>query len=164
MWTQERSCKNMYRTVWFKEVYDLKKRKSSRYACDLLRRCRGDGTFFISQEIASCERKSLRQDAHPLFHSDRGFQYTSQAFYSRLKKHHMKQSMSRVAHCIDNGPMEGFLGILKQEMYYCQHFNDRTTLIAAITDYINYYNNQRLQRKLNVMTPMEYHNQYIKVA
>ena len=76
----------------------------------------------------------------------------------------MKQSMSRVAHCIDNGPMEGFWGILKREMYYCQHFNDRTTLIAAITDYIHYYNNQRLQRKLNVMTPMEYHNQYIKVA
>ena len=45
----------------------------------------------------------------------------------------MKQSMSRVAHCIDNGPMEGFLGILKQEMYYCQHFNDRTTLIAKNT-------------------------------
>ena len=76
----------------------------------------------------------------------------------------MKQSMSRVAHCIDNGPMEGFWGILKREMYYCQHFNDRTTLISAITDYIHYYNNQRLQRKLNVMTPMEYHDQYIKAA
>lgn len=76
----------------------------------------------------------------------------------------MKQSMSRVAHCIDNGPIEGFWGILKREMYYRQHFNDRSTLITAITDYINYYNNQRLQRKLNVMTPMEYHNQYIKAA
>lgn len=50
-------------------------------------------------------------DAHPLVHSDRGFQYTSAQFYTRLKKHHMKQSMSRVAHCIDNGPMEGFWGI-----------------------------------------------------
>lgn len=49
-------------------------------------------------------------EAHPLLHSDRGFQYTSQVFYNRLKKHHMKQSMSRVAHCIDNGPMEGFWG------------------------------------------------------
>ncbi len=27
----------------------------------------------------------------------------------------MKQSMSRVAHCIDNGPMEGFWGILKRK-------------------------------------------------
>ena len=30
----------------------------------------------------------------------------------------MTQSMSRVAHCIDNGPMEGFWGILKRERYY----------------------------------------------
>ncbi len=42
--------------------------------------------------------------------SDRGFQYTSTQFCTRLKKHHMKQSMSRVPHCIDNGPMEGFSG------------------------------------------------------
>ena len=110
------------------------------------------------------EAVRLEPDAHPLFHSDRGFQYTSMHFYTMLKKHHMKQSMSRVAHCIDNGPMEGFWGILKREMYYRQHFNDRSTLVAAIANYINYYNNQRLQRNLNVMTPMEYHNQYIKVA
>jgi transposase InsO family protein len=55
---------------------------------------------------------ALEPDTRPLFHSDRGFQYTSRQFCTRLKKHHMKQSMSRVAHCIDNGPMEGFWGIL----------------------------------------------------
>ena len=51
-------------------------------------------------------------DAHPLFHSDRGVQYTSRAFHHKLQKAGMTQSMSRVAHCIDNGPMEGFWGIL----------------------------------------------------
>ena len=58
------------------------------------------------------EAVRLESDAHPLFHSDRGFQYTSMQFYTRLKrKHHMKQSMSRVAHCIDNGPIgKRFLG------------------------------------------------------
>jgi transposase InsO family protein len=106
----------------------------------------------------------LEPTAHPLFHSDRGYQYTSTQFYSRLKKHHMKQSMSRVAHCIDNGPMEGFWGILKREMYYCHRFTNRDELVSAITSYINYYNNRRLQRKLNVMTPMAYHNQYMKAA
>ena len=49
------------------------------------------------------EAVRLEPDAHPLFHSDRGFQYTSKQFTTRLKNHHMKQSMSRVAHCIDNG-------------------------------------------------------------
>ena len=100
---------------------------------------------------------------HPLVHSDRGFQYTSAQFYTRLKNHHMKQSMSRVAHCIDNGPMEDS-GNPKREMYYKQRFNDRSFLITAIVNYIDYTSNERLQRKLHVMTPMEYHKQYTKAA
>ena len=35
----------------------------------------------------------------------------------------MIQSMSRVGKCIDNGPMEGFWGILKRERYYGRHFS-----------------------------------------
>ena len=40
------------------------------------------------------------------------------AFHHKLVQAGMTQSMSRVAHCIDNGPMEGFWGILKRERYY----------------------------------------------
>lgn len=47
-------------------------------------------------------------DAHPLFHSDRGFQYTNRTFHAKIEAAGMTQSMSRVAKCIDNGPMEGF--------------------------------------------------------
>ena len=56
--------------------------------------------------------------AHPIFHSDRGYQYTSRRFHQKLEEAGMVQSMSRVAHCTDNGVMEGFWGILKREMYY----------------------------------------------
>ena len=49
-------------------------------------------------------------DAHPLFHSDRGFQYTTRIFHDKLASAGMTQSMSRVGKCIDNGPMEGFWG------------------------------------------------------
>lgn len=101
-------------------------------------------------------------DAHPLFHSDRGFQYTSYDFHDRLKAAGMTQSMSRVAHCIDNGPMEGFWGILKRERYYGKHFTDRNELVNMITDYIDYYNHRRLQRKLNIMTPIQFHELYYK--
>lgn len=72
--------------------------------------------------------------------------------------------MSRVANCIDNGPMEGFWGILKREMYYRHRFKDHDILVKAIFDYIDYYNNKRLQRKLSVMTPMAYHDLYFVVA
>lgn len=103
-------------------------------------------------------------NTHPLFHSDRGFQYTSRSFHLRLQNARMKQSMSRVAHCLDNGPMEGFWGILKRELYYGHKFSSRDQLIQAISDYIIYYNYQRLQRRLHVMTPMEFHEQYAKAA
>ena len=103
-------------------------------------------------------------NAHPLFHSDRGFQYTNRVFYSKLQKAKMKQSMSRVAKCIDNGPMEGFWGILKRERYYGRRFTSREELVGMIETYITYYNNRRVQRNLGVLTPMEKHNNYLLAA
>ena len=95
-------------------------------------------------------------DAHPLFHSDRGFQYTSKQFKAKLDKQGMKQSMSRVGRCIDNGPMEGFWGILKCEMYYLNHFDTYDELATAVEQFIHYYNHQRRQHKLNCMPPATY--------
>lgn len=96
-------------------------------------------------------------EAHPLFHSDRGFQYTSRKFHEKLIDAGMTQSMSRVAHCLDNGPMEGLWGIIKREMYYGRKYHDRETLVQAIEEYLDYYNTRRYQRKLMTMTPMEAH-------
>jgi transposase InsO family protein len=60
--------------------------------------------------------------------------------------------------------MEGFWGILKREMYYGCKFTSPEQLTQAISDYIYFYNYQRLQRRLSVMTPMEFHEQYAKKA
>ena len=76
----------------------------------------------------------------------------------------MTQSMSRVAHCTDNGPMEGFWGILKREMYYKRKFHTREELIQAITEYMDYYTNNRPQRGLGVLTPMEFHEKQLLAA
>jgi len=96
-------------------------------------------------------------EAHPLFHSDRGFQYTCMLFHTKLETAHMRQSMSRVGHCIDNGPMESFWGILKSEMYYLHKFTSADELTAAIENYITFYNTRRYQKRLRSMTPMEFH-------
>lgn len=103
-------------------------------------------------------------DAHPLFHSDRGYQYTNRTFHAKIEAAGMTQSMSRVAKCIDNGPMEGFWGILKRERYYGKRFTNRESLVTMIEEYISYYNNKRLQRKLGVLTPMEKHERYLQAA
>ena len=68
----------------------------------------------------------------------------------------MIQSMSRVGKCIDNGPMEAFWGTLKSEMFYGIKFDDLDSLKNKIEEYINFYNNFRLQSKLKEMAPLEY--------
>ena len=93
--------------------------------------------------------------AKPIFQSDRGFQYTSSTFQAKLKNQDIEQSMSRVGHCIDNGPTEGFWGIMKSEMYYLQTFKDEQSLRAAIEKYIHFYNYERFQERFGNRTPME---------
>lgn len=102
--------------------------------------------------------------AMPIFHSDRGFQYTNRTFHAKLERAGMTQSMSRVAHCIDNGPMEGFWGLMKREMYYGKKYKTKEELITAIETYLEYYTNKRVQRKLGVLTPMEYHRMKLQNA
>ena len=75
----------------------------------------------------------------------------------KLMQAGMVQSMSRVAHCIDNGPMEGFWDILKRERYYGRRFTSKRDLVQMIETYIHYYNTRRVQRNLGVLTPMEKH-------
>ncbi len=103
-------------------------------------------------------------NAHPLFHSDRGYQYTNNMFHQMLVNHGMIQSMSRVGKCIDNGPMEGFWGVLKRERYYKHIFGSREEIVNMIEEYIDYYNNKRYQRNLGVLTPMEKYIQYMMTA
>ena len=100
--------------------------------------------------------------ATPLLHSDRGYQYTSKAFRRRILAAGMTQSMSRVARCIDNGPMEGFWGLMKREMYYGKKYKTKEELMLAIEKYIDYYTNKRVQRNLEVLTPLEFHEQKLE--
>ena len=93
--------------------------------------------------------------AHPIFHSDRGFQYTSKVFQQKLKTQEMVQSMSRVGHCIDNSPTEGLWGIIKSEMYCLHEINDEISLRIAIDKYIDFYNNERPQERYDCKTPTE---------
>lgn len=97
----------------------------------------------------------------PIFHSDRGIQYTSVLFRKKLNDAGMTQSVSRISRCIDNGPMEAFWGTLKSEMYYLKTFKTYDELVTAIKQYIEYYNTKRYQKRLGCMTPIEFRN-YLK--
>lgn len=53
-----------------------------------------------------------------IFHSDRGSQYTSEAFKEALKAAKLRQSLSGTGHCFDNARMESFFATLKKEKIY----------------------------------------------
>ncbi|WP_339192793.1 IS3 family transposase [Paenibacillus sp. FSL E2-0230] len=95
-------------------------------------------------------------ESRTLLHSDRGFQYTSLHFKKTLDDAELKQSMSRVGCCIDNSPMESFWGTLKCEKYYLHSYQTFEELQTDIDTYIHFYNNERLQAKLNGLSPIEF--------
>lgn len=53
-----------------------------------------------------------------IFHSDRGSQYTSEAFRTTLRDAGLLQSLSGTGHCFDNARMESFFATLKKEKIY----------------------------------------------
>ena len=67
----------------------------------------------------------------------------------------MTQSMSRVGRCIDNGPTEGFWGIVKAEMYNLRSFTSEEELRKAIEEFIQYYNEGRYQERFGFQAPAE---------
>lgn len=84
-----------------------------------------------------------------IFHSDQGWQYQHAYFRNILKEHGIVQSMSRKGNCYDNCIMEAFFGRLKNEMYYGyeKDYSSFEEFAKAVEEYIDYYNNKRIQAK-----------------
>lgn len=101
--------------------------------------------------------------AHPpahtlIIHTDQGLHYQHISWRNQLTAQHVVQSMSRKGNCFDNAVMENFFGHLKAEMYHGEHFTSVDHFVAELDDYIDWYNTQRVQQRLEGMTPMEYRN------
>ncbi len=93
-----------------------------------------------------------------IMHSDQGWQYQHQYYRTALAKHGIIQSMSRKGNCYDNCIMETFFGRMKNEMYYGheKEFNSFSEFSKAVSEYIDYYNNRRIQKKRKWMPPVKY--------
>jgi putative transposase len=103
--------------------------------------------------------RGLKENEHPLIHSDRGYQYTSKFFKRMIENAEMVHSMSRVGRCIDNGPIEAFWGTLKCEKYYLNTYDTYEALEEAVHTYISFYNSERYQENLNGLSPLEFRAQ-----
>jgi putative transposase len=92
-----------------------------------------------------------------LHHSDRGCQYTSQAYQAFLKEHGMRVSMSRKGNCWDNAVMERFFGTLKRECTSRARFPTHEQARTALFEYIEvYYNRVRKHSTLGYLSPIQF--------
>lgn len=91
-----------------------------------------------------------------LFHSDRGFQYTRKVFQTYLKNNGLISSMSRVSHCIDNGPIEGFQGIIK-DLCRILYPKARTKeeVVEALNETYRFYIEEYPQQRFHGLTSGE---------
>jgi len=82
----------------------------------------------------------------------------------------VKQSYSRKGNCWDNAVMEGWNGTLKPEWLYHPDNRYHKNLLTAdeakreILEYCNYYNEERIQAKLNYHSPKQYREAVVRQA
>jgi putative transposase len=97
-----------------------------------------------------------------IFHSDRGSNYTSYDFATKLTGLRMRQSVGRTGVCWDNAMAESFFGALKNEWLNRMTFVTRAQARQEVVKYIEgFYNGQRLHSGLGYKTPLEVHNEYL---
>jgi len=91
-----------------------------------------------------------------LHHSDRGSQYTSDAYQTHMAALQCTVSMSRTGNCYDNAVAESFFATLKTECAATQ-FESKAGARSAIFAYIEgWYNRQRLHSSLGYLSPVEF--------
>lgn len=120
-------------------------------------------TVLVSSALAKA-MSNLAPGSRPLFHSDRGCQYTSKKFRRVLKLYGLTQSMSAKGYCYDNAANESFFASLKRESFpedCC--FETKAEARRTLFDYLEtFYNNKRRHSSLGNMSPESYLNQYFQ--
>lgn len=118
-------------------------------------------TSLVSDALGMAARNHRLVDGC-IFHSDRGTQYTSTEFGTKLASLHMRQSLGRTGCCYDNALAESFFAVLKNERVHRTVYPTRNKAKQDIAHYIEiFYNRRRLHSALGYRTPHEIRTEYL---
>jgi transposase InsO family protein len=92
-----------------------------------------------------------------IHHSDRGVQYASIEYTTRLKEAGVTISMSRRGNPYDNAQAESFMKTLKYEEVYLSDYANLTEARNSIAHFLDQvYNRERLHSRLKYVPPEEF--------
>ena len=115
----------------------------------------------LATDLVSEALRRAIESRHPapglLHHSDRGCQYTSDAYQKTLRTMGIVCSMSRTGNCYDNAVMERFFWSLKHEWTNHEVYEDLPAARLGVFKYIEmFYNSKRIHQTLGYKTPNQY--------
>lgn len=114
-------------------------------------------TELVSAALRQAVESRRPVGQHLLHHSDRGCQYTSDAYQQTLRTLGIQCSMSRRACCYDNAVMERFFWSLKHEWTNHEIFHNLEEARLSVFRYIEtFYNPQRLHQTLGYLSPNQF--------
>ena len=113
----------------------------------------------VLSTIRAAKRKEMVTTELQL-HSDQGAQYVSHEYFTLTQSYGITPSMSRRGNPYDNALAENFFSILKTECIHRVKLASYEEASLLITEYINFYNNYRIQTKTK-LTPLEKRNQFV---
>lgn len=102
--------------------------------------------------------RDLPAGARPIHHSDRGTQYCSHEYVSRLTERGLEISMTERDHCAENALAERVNGILKSEYGLGRVFGRKDAMQLAVRQAIDLYNTRRPHSALKFKVPAEVHS------
>lgn len=103
----------------------------------------------------------INQRKNLILHSDQGWHFTNWQYIKLLKENNITQSISSKGSCIDNVPIESFFSILKTECIYLKQNLLKNNIPEVVKNFIKYYNNERLQEKIQELAPLEFRKQVL---
>ena len=98
----------------------------------------------------------FEQRRNLILHSDQGFHFTNIVYQKLLADNNIIQSISAKGSSVDNVPIESFFSTLKSECIYLIKNLKIKDIDETIDEFIEYYNNERLQEKIKELTPFEF--------
>ena len=163
--------------VWFTDITYLSCGEGEMFLCAIRdghsRRVLGHvvaghiGADMVCEAINAAVAARAQQGrgvAGTVLHSDRGGEFTATLMAQACDRHDLKRSMGETGVCWDNAGAESFWSTFKHEHYYRHTYATRAELVAAVDNWINWFNTERRHSAIGMLSPHRFEQSLTRTA